>query len=216
MKKYFKDGATVLFQGDSVTDCDRNRSHFCMTMSKYGNGYPRLFKEMYDILFPNNSVKFVNRGVSGNRVRDLLDRYDEDFKAVKPDFVSIMIGINDTWRGYDSDEFCTPERFEKEYDQLLSKIKADLPDAKIMIVEQFAFTSHPDRLGWNDDLDPKRAITKKLADKYADYFIPMYDIMTDIDKNGFEMSELSADGVHPAPTGHALIASEIMKTLGII
>lgn len=216
MKKYFKDGATVLFQGDSVTDCGRNRDHNCMTMSKFGSGYPLLFKNMYDLMFPDNSINFVNRGVSGNRVRDLLDRYDEDFKAVTPDFVSVMIGINDTWRAYDSADYCSDERFESEYDELLSKIKSDFPDANIMIIEQFAFTSHPDRTGWNDDLDPKRAITKKLADKYADYFIPMYDIMTDTDKNGFSMSELSCDGVHPAPMGHSLIATEMMKTLGII
>lgn len=216
MKKYFKDGATVLFQGDSVTDCDRNRDHKCMTMARYGSGYPRLFKEIYDTLFPDNTVNFINRGVSGDRVQNLLERYDEDFKAVKPDFVSIMIGINDTWRGYDSNDFCSPEKFEQEYEELLTKIKADFPDAKIMIIEQFAFTSHPDRIGWNDDLDPKRAVTRKLADKYADYFIPMYDIMTDTDKNGFTMEELSADGVHPAPMGHSLVVAEMMKTLEII
>ena len=216
MNKYFKDGATVLFQGDSVTDCGRNRDHNCMTMAKYGSGYPRLFKEFYDMLFPNNSVNFVNRGVSGDRVINLIERYDEDFKAVSPDCISIMIGINDTWRGYDSNDFCEPEKFERLYNELLTKIKTDFPEAKLMIIEQFAFTAHPDRQGWNDDLDPKRAITRKLAEKYADYFIPMYDIMTDTDKNGFEMRELSEDGVHPAPTGHALIMTEMMKKLGII
>ncbi|MBR5498434.1 MAG: SGNH/GDSL hydrolase family protein [Clostridia bacterium] len=216
MNKFFKDGATVLFQGDSVTDCGRNRNHACMTMARFGSGYPRIFKEIYDRLFPCNSINFVNRGVSGDRVRDLLTRYDVDFKAVNPDFVSIMIGINDTWRAYDSADYCAPERFEKEYDELLSKIKADFPDAKIMIIEPFAFTAHPDRLGWNADLDPKRDIVKKLADKYADYFVPMYDLMTDTDKNGFDMYELSTDGVHPDPVGHSLIATELIKTLGII
>lgn len=216
MNKYFKDGATVLFQGDSVTDCGRNRNHACTTDARFGTGYPLVFKEIYDSIFPNNTVNFVNRGVSGDRVRDLLSRYDEDFKAVKPDFISIMIGINDTWRAYDSADYCSPERFETEYNQLLSKLKADFPETKIMLIEPFAFTKHPDRLSWNADLDPKREIVKNLADKYADYFIPMYEIMTDTDKNGFDMYELSGDGVHPAPQGHSLIAAEIIKTLGIV
>ena len=85
-----------------------------------------------------------------------------------------------------------------------------------MIIEPFAFTAHPDRQGWNADLDPKREIVKNLADKYADYYLPMYDLMTDTDKNGFDMYELSTDGVHPDPVGHSLIATEIIKALGIV
>ncbi len=216
MKKYFNSGDTVLFQGDSVTDCSRNRDLSCKTIEAFGDGYPRIFKELYDTLFPGNNVTFVNRGVSGDRVRDLLVRYDDDFKAVNPDFVSIMIGINDTWRAFDSNEICENERFEKEYDLLLSKLKADFPDAEIMLIEQFAFLSHPDRQGWDSDLAPKRAITRKLAKKYADIFVPMYDILTDTEKNGFEASALSRDGVHPERLGHALIASSLLKALEII
>lgn len=211
MKKFFNDGATVLFQGDSVTDCGRNRD----CIDSMGDGYANVFKTLYNILLPENNVKFVNKGVSGDRVRDILARYDEDVKAINPDFVSIMIGINDTWRGYDSDDFCSPERFEQEYDLLLSKIKSDFPDAKILIIEQFALTNHPER-HWQEDLDPKREITRRMADKYADYFIPMYDILNNAADKDFTLAELSGDGVHPAPAGHSYIASEILKVLGII
>lgn len=215
MKRFFKDGDTVLFQGDSVTDCDRDRSSSAVYPASFGCGYAKTFKDVYDTLFPDNKVDFVNRGVSGNRVRNLLERYDADFKAVNPDFISIMIGINDTWRGYDSEDVCSPERFEQEYDLLLSKVKSDFPNAKILIIEQFALTSHPER-HWNEDLDPKRAVTKRMAEKYADYFIPMYDILNGAVGNGFALEELSGDGVHPAPVGHSFIASEILKTLGIV
>lgn len=215
MKRFFKDGATVLFQGDSVTDCGRNRDSDAVYPANMGDGYPKLFKDIYDTLFPQNNVNFVNRGVSGDRVRNLLERYDEDFKAVNPDFISIMIGINDTWRGYDSDDFCTPERFEQEYDLLLSKIKADFPNAEILMIEQFAITSHPER-HWNEDLTPKREITRRLAEKYADYFIPMHDILNNATDNEYPMNELSGDGVHPAPTGHSYIATEIFNVLGIM
>ncbi len=215
MNRFFKDGATVLFQGDSVTDCGRNRDADAAYPENMGEGYAKAFKDIYDTLFPDNNVTFVNKGVSGDRVRDLIARYDADFKAINPDFVSIMIGINDTWRGYDSDDFCSPERFEQEYDLLLSKIKSDFPNAKILIIEQFALVNHPER-HWNEDLSPKREITRKMAEKYADYFIPMHDILNNASDNEFPMSVLSADGVHPAPVGHSYIAAEILKVLGII
>lgn len=216
MKKFFKDNMTVLFQGDSVTDCGRDRS-LSEGIESLGSGYPKLFKEIYDTLFPNNDVNFVNKGVSGDRTCNLLERYEDDFKAINPDFISIMIGINNTWRNFDSDEaHCDAERFGREYEELLTKIKADMPDAKILVIEQFAFTAHPERNTWQEDLDGKRAETRRLAEKYADWFIPMYDIMTDASKTEFDMYALSADGVHPEALGHSLIATEIFKTLGII
>lgn len=217
MNKYFNDGATVLFQGDSVTDWYRERKPDCQTMERFGLGYPRKFKEIYDILFPANTVNFVNRGISGNKIRDLIERYDEDFKAVKPDFISIMIGVNDTWHGFYDQNNTTVEAFERDYEALLQKIKSDMPDAEIMILEQFVIEAHPDRVSWKNDIDKKRAVTKRLAEKYADYFIPMHSIMNEaVDSGKYEMWEISGDGVHPAPIGFSLIAGEIMKTLGII
>lgn len=216
MKRFFEDGMTMLFQGDSVTDTDRNRE-LPEGIESMGNGYPKVFQQMYDTLFPGNKVRFVNRGVSGNRTNHLLERYDEDFLAVKPDVISIMIGINNTWRNFDGgDDYCSAERFEAEYEELLAKIKADMPDTKIMIIEQFALTVHPDRNTWQEDLDAKRDATRKLAFKYADWFVPMYDIITEASENDFDLYELSADGVHPAPYGHSLIATEMMKAFEII
>lgn len=215
MKKFFTDGMTVLFQGDSVTDCGRDRS-LSEGIECMGDGYPKIFKQVYDTLFPDNKVKFVNKGVSGDKTCNLLERYDEDLKAINPDFISIMIGINNTWRNFDSGENFSAEDFGKEYEELLTKIKADMPDAKILIIEQFAFTAHPERNTWQEDLDGKRNETRRLAEKYADWFIPMYDIMTDASKTEFDMYALSADGVHPEALGHSLIATEIFKTLEII
>lgn len=216
MKKYFKENSTVLFQGDSVTDWHRERNTECKTLAALGEGYPKKFKEIYDILFPFNTVNFVNRGVSGDRIANLLERYDEDFVAVKPDFISIMIGINDTWHGFNEGEQTTVEAFARDYELLLQKLKKDLPDAKIMIIEQFMLEDHEERKAWKADVAAKRAVTKALADKYADYFIPMYDIINNAAKGEYTPSELSDDGVHPAEQGFSLITTEIMKTLGII
>ena len=216
MKRFFEDGMTMLFQGDSVTDTGRNRS-ISEGPGCLGEGYPKVFQVMYDILFPDNQVRFVNRGVSGNRTNHLLERYDEDFKAVNPDVISIMIGINNTWRNFDGEEdYCSAERFEAEYEELLAKIKADMPDAKIMIIEQFALTAHPDRNTWQEDLDAKRDATRKLAFKYADWFVPMYDIITEASRGKFDLYDLSPDGVHPGATGHTLIAMEMLRAFEII
>ncbi len=213
MKKFFPDNTVFLFQGDSVTDCSRNRHR----KTSLGTGYPKIFKEVYNTLFPKNTVRFINKGISGDRTCNLLARYNKDFLMQKPDFISIMIGINNTWRNFDSNEpFCSAEQFGKEYEQLLTQIKKDLPNAKILIIEQFALTAHPQRNTWQEDLDAKRTETRRLAEKYADWFIPMYDIMKNASESDFDLYELSADGVHPASSGHALIASEILKVFDII
>ncbi len=216
MKRFFEDGMTMLFQGDSVTDTGRNRD-LSEGFESMGDGYPKVFHQLYNTLFPGNKVNFVNRGISGNRTNHLLERYEEDFKNVKPDVISIMIGINNTWRNFDGgDDYCSAQRFEEEYEELLAKIKADMPDTKIMIIEQFALTAHPDRNTWQEDLDAKRDATRKLAFKYADWFVPMYDIITEASENDFDLYELSPDGVHPGDTGHSLIATEMMKAFEII
>ena len=85
MKEYFKPGATVLFQGDSITDAGRDYQN----PADLGGGYPQKAAAIYQTLFPESGVRFVNRGVSGNRSADLLARYERDFKALQPDFISI-------------------------------------------------------------------------------------------------------------------------------
>lgn len=212
MEKIFKDGETVLFQGDSVTDCGRNRDDYF----DLGRGYPEKVKKLYDTLFPANSVKFVNRGVSGDRTKNLLERYDNDFLAVKPDYISIMIGINNTWRKYDCNDETALEQFVAEYTQLLEKIKHDLPNAKIMLITPYVLHSLPDRAAWHPDLDPKIAAVLKLAKKYADYTLDIQTIFNSATNAGTKPQTISSDGVHPDDYGHAFIAAEYLKVLGII
>ena len=169
MKHFFNDNDVVLFQGDSITDAGRSRED----LTHLGSGYPKSVAAIYNTLFPDNAVTFVNRGVSGNRARNLLERYDADFLAVKPTFISVLIGINDTWRRYDSNDPTSTERFAGEYEQLLKQIKRDLPAARIMLLAPFVLHSLPDRVAWHEDLDPKIAVTYALAEKYADYFLPL-------------------------------------------
>lgn len=212
MKKFFEKGQKVLFQGDSVTDCGRDYND----LLSLGDGYPNKIAEIYHTLFPLNDVTFINKGVSGNRSKDLLERYDEDFKAIRPDFISILIGINDCWRRYDSNDPTSSEQFERNCRTLLEKIRSDVPRAKIMLIEPFVLPSLPDRDAWHEDLDPKIDVVRTLAREYADYLLPMNGIMNAASVKSYSCEELTADGVHPSQTGHAVIADAYFKALGIL
>lgn len=211
MRQYFKQGTTVLFQGDSVTDCGRTEN------GGMGAGYPIKVSEIYNTLFPACEVKFINRAVSGNRVCDLLARYDKDFLQIKPDFLSILIGVNNTWRRYDSGLVSTKECFEKEYRELLTKIKKDMPNTKVMLITPFLLDTDPAKCGWHGDLDEKTEIIKQLSAEFGCMLFDYSKILQNIaDSKQYSLAELSADGVHPTDLGQSLLAVEYLKFLEII
>lgn len=212
MNKFFNSSDIVLFQGDSVTDCNRDRN----TPDSLGYGYPSLVSAVYNTLFPNSTTTFINRAVSGDRVRNLLARYREDIYNVQPTFISILIGINDVWRAFDQNDPCPPERFREEYAGLLTKIRADFPAVRIMLIDPFVLRSLPDRAGWHADLDPKQKIVKELAERCADYYLPLQAILNAKTGADFTAEELTADGVHPSRAGHAVIAAEYLKKLEVL
>lgn len=212
MREFFKKGQTVLFQGDSITDCGRDRND----ISSLGCGYPDKVAKIYNALFADNGVKFVNKGVSGDRTKDVLARYKTDILDIKPDFISILIGINDVWRRYDDAKDPTPaEKFRENYETILKNIKRDLPATKIMIIEPFLLYN-AEKYSWHEDLDPKLLVVRELAAKYADYYISLNGIFAGLEIITYKPEELSGDGVHPEDLGHRIIALEYLKTLGII
>jgi lysophospholipase L1-like esterase len=212
MKNIFTRNATVLFQGDSITDCGRKRED----PRSLGLGYPAIIARMYDALFPGHGVNFVNRGVSGDRSSELLQRYDADIAALKPSLVSFLIGINDTWRRYDSNNPTSTEAFEQNCRTILQNLKRDLPLARIIIIEPFLLNTMADKSVWREDLDPKIGALRILAREFADVFIPMDGIFVSYTVSGKHDVDIAADGVHPTPTGHAIIAESWLKALGIL
>ncbi|MCL2478223.1 MAG: SGNH/GDSL hydrolase family protein [Treponema sp.] len=210
MKNILKPDSVVLFQGDSITDCSRSKDG---TEEDLGHGYPAKIAAIWEILFPGSDIHFKNRGISGNRVVDLLGRYDKDFKALNPDLVSILIGINDTWRRYDKNDPTGVQLFEDRYRTLLENIKRDLPKTIIVIIEPFLLDVIPERKIWREDLDPKIQAVRSLAKEYADFFIPMDGIFAKKAVEGIRETEMAADGVHPTPLGHGIIAAEWLRCL---
>lgn len=213
MNAIFKKHSKVLFQGDSITDWGRTGG-LLMDMfpngGELGTGYVSRVAQVYELLFPYNDVTFINRGISGNRCIDLLNRYEEDFEQIQPDYLSIMIGINDTWRRYDSGDATTAEAFEAAYRTLLERFKKACPHTKIMIIEPFLLPSDPAKSIYWEDLNPKIQVARTLALEYADVYLPMNGIFANYMIQGFKPEEISEDGVHLTDIGNAILAKEYL------
>lgn len=131
----------ILFQGDSITDAGRDYSDY----HELGQGYPKYAAELIRDRFDdpkNGTIEFINLGISGHRTRDLRARWQKDCIDLQPDIVSIMIGINDTWRAFDSNDPTPVEEFEDNYRYLLSEIKAHT-NAKILLLEPYVLPDVP-------------------------------------------------------------------------
>lgn len=206
---------TILFQGDSITDAGAT----CMNGAPLGTGYPLLIKSKLGMDEPNE-YNFINLGISGNRVVDLYARIRRDFINRNPDYISILIGVNDVWHEYPHKNGVDAEKFEKIYTMLLEEIFAALPDVKILIMEPFclAGSATTTKLEDGSDLYPvfrseveKRAeAAKRVAEKFGLPFLPLQKLL---DEKAAESgaSYWLVDGVHPTPMGHELITREWLK-----
>lgn len=198
--------STVLFQGDSITDADRSREND----ADLGLGYPALVSAWFSALYPEKQVRFLNRGISGNRAADLRARWQTDCIDLHPALVSILIGINDTWRRYDSNDPTPVEVYAANFRAILEQTR-DL-GAKIVILEPFSLPVPEDRRPWRVDLDPKIAAARDLAREFAAVYLPLDGLFAAASVRR-EPSFWLPDGVHPSPAGHALIAQEWMKAV---
>jgi len=188
----------ILFQGDSITDCGRSWDD----PDNLGEGYVRLLTIMLPDKYPEHEFKFVNRGVSGDKVRDLVCRWDVDCISLQPDWLSILVGINDTL-------ITSIMEFEEEYRALLRRTANKL-NSRIIMCEPFLLSA--DNNIYREDLNPKIEVIHKLAREYNTVLVPL-------DKIFHEACSLKTpeywapDGVHPSPEGHALIAKSWIKYL---
>ncbi len=202
-----KPNSTILFQGDSITDCGRKRDD----INSLGNGYPLLIASIFPALFPEHGVKFINKGISGNHAADLVDRWQNDCLDLKPDVVSIMIGINDVWHYYTRNHYTSLEEYTNNYRTILKQTQDQL-EAKLILMEPYVLHTSPDREQWREQLDPKRAAVRDLAEEFNAIFIPTDTIMqTAATKQ--DPTFWCPDGVHPAPAGHGLLATAWLKSV---
>ena len=200
----------VLFQGDSVTDAGRIYD----VAEDLGKGYPLLISGLFAALYPNMNVEFLNRGISGNRTRDLKERWTEDCIDIKPTVVSILIGINDCWRRYDSNDPTALKDFIDNYRSILDRTRDEL-DTKIILCEPFVLPTPEDRRTWREDLDPKIQAVRDLAREYDAILIPLDGVFAQA--STYRPAEFwTPDGVHPYQEGNRLIAKAWLQGVGAI
>ena len=205
---------TILFQGDSITDCGRSRDD----NAQVGTGYALLVKSQLGFEYPNE-YQFYNRGISGNRIVDVYARIKADIINLKPDYMSMLIGVNDVWHEIMYNNGVDEDKFEKIYSMLIEEIKEALPELKIMILEPFCLKgvatdnteTQPDKWERFDSEVKKRAAKAKLiAEKYGLVFVELQNKFDELTQQAEETYWLR-DGVHPTPMGHEMIKREWIK-----
>lgn len=200
-----KHNARFVFVGDSITEEGRFDDP-----EGVGYGYVRFIRDYLLTEFPNKNIEVINRGVGGNRIIDLVARFQRDVIALKPDYVSIFIGINDVWRQLDEPELdqVYPEKFEEIYHQLIRMVR-ERTEANIILIEPTIHQEDMTSLG-NELLKPYVNIVRDLARTYGVTLIPTNREFLKVISND-KHPTLTVDGVHMTSTGDMLIAKTWMN-----
>lgn len=207
----FEDLDRIVFAGDSVTDMGSVNPVGEGLVDNVGRSYVRVIENMLAVYYPERRVRVTNSGISGNTSRDLLQRFDRDVVDLKPDWVSICIGINDVWRQFDCpamlDAAVDTEEYEKNVEQMILKVKDSVKGIFILT----PYYMEPNR----EDMMRKRmdeygAICKKLADKYGCIFVDFQKMYEDYCKIRHS-SYIAWDRIHPNQVGATLMAREFLK-----
>lgn len=207
-----QDGQTVVFIGDSITDCGRRD-----VAPPLGNGYVRFIAELIAIRYPALKVTIVNKGISGNTVADLRERWHDDLLALRPDWVSVLIGINDVHRTLRGEPTAVPpDRYEQLYRECLSLTKKHTA-AQLVLMEPFYISTDTETDSWRTKvlqaLNDYRAIVRELSNEFGGVFVPLHGLFQE------HLRYRSADAfcpepVHPNTFGHLLIAHAWLVALG--
>lgn len=209
MDLQIKGGQTVLFQGDSVTDCGRERQN----PDALGTGYPLVIASRFGAAYPELAVKFLNRGVSGDRVCQMRARWQEDCLDLRPDWVSVLIGINDTWRRFDGNDLITSAA-DYERDLAACMESAAKQGARLIVLEPFVLPCCVEMAtSWREDLDPRIAAARRVARAYDALYVPLDGLFAQAERRA-PGTYWTAEGVHPTCAGHGLIANAWLDAVG--
>lgn len=208
-----QDGQTYLFQGDSITDCGRRDS-----AAPLGGGYAKFMSEIVTALYPDRQINFQNRGIGGNTAQDLRERWDDDTIRLQPDWISILIGINDLHRWLsnpDPSVTVSPAQFADNYDWLLERVTKET-SAKIVLLEPFyiSLASRDTTRAKVLELLPQYVQTvRDMSAKYNALLVPMHDLYQQ-HLTFREAEAFCPEPVHPNHGGHLVMALELLKVLG--
>ena len=212
----FDIGDKVLFIGDSITDYNRARPVGEGRPDAWGTSYMSDVAAQFTCMRPDMRIRFANTGISGNKVRDLKARWQTDVMDLKPDWVSVLIGINDVWRQFDrpldTEVHVYPEEFESTYEELIQKT---LPHVKGMILMTPYFMEPNKADPMRVRMDEYGEIVKKLAAKYGQTCIDLQAAWDELFKY-MHPCNIAWDRIHPNHTGCVYIANQFLKAVGFM
>jgi lysophospholipase L1-like esterase len=214
-KVSIENGDIILFQGDSITDSGRgNRNAWAPNNTgALGNGYAFMATSQLLLNHPGKDLQIYNKGISGNKVYQLAERWDADALAVKPNILSIHIGVNDFWHTLGGGYKGTIETYIAEYKKLLDRTKAALPNVKLVICEPFGVLGvSAVKDTWYPAFDAYRKAAKDIANEYNAAFVP-YQAAFDKAITQAPAKYWTGDGVHPSIAGAALMAETWLKAV---
>ncbi len=206
-----EEGLTFLFQGDSITDGNRTRNNDWNHV--LGHGYQYIIASKLWFENPNKNYMFYNRGISGNRVKDLESRWQKDALDLKPDVLSILVGINDVDAIINNRDPESIEEFERHYSNILEQTKSALPNTILVLCESFILPVgrvKENLKNWQNEVSIQQKVIRRLAKKYKAVFVELQQPFNDAYKKAAPEYWIW-DGIHPMPGGHELIAREWLK-----
>lgn len=209
--------SVILFQGDSITDMFRKYDcNQCNTPEQMGMGYALFTASTLLSDYPDKQLKIYNRGVGGNKVYQLRDRWELDTLAIQPDVLSILIGVNDFWHILMGNYKGSLGIYERDLRDLLHYTKEKLPNVQLVLGEPFALRggSAIDDAKWFPEFDGYRVSLKKLADEFNAIFVP-YQVAFDAALKLAPARYWGADGVHPDLPGRQLMANVWLEATGL-
>ncbi|MGF9700155.1 SGNH/GDSL hydrolase family protein [Paenibacillus sp. MABNR03] len=205
--------SVILFQGDSITDGGRSRNddpnHFL------GHGYAYLISSRLGAELAGKQPRFYNRGVSGDRASDLYARWNEDTFSLKPDLISILIGVNDAWRTMNGEPSGVTDRLGRAYRHLLEETKEVLPGTGLVLMEPFILKTGAtvERWDmWQERIGHYQRLVRELATEFSAVLVPLQDVFNQATEKA-DASYWLWDGVHPTAAGHELIARQWLSVV---
>ncbi|CAL9589793.1 SGNH/GDSL hydrolase family protein [Streptomyces sp. enrichment culture] len=210
-------GSHLLFQGDSITDGDRDRGPHTHVNAALGHGYVYLVAARAAARAPGHRWRFTNRGVSGDKVSDLAARWQADTLDMDPDVLSVLIGVNDAWRVVDGEsDDLDADGFRTVYDALLTRTRLALPDTRLLLCEPFSLPG-----GADADFDAALAAQVQLRQKavaelaaaHGAELVRLQPVFDEAARRA-PATHWIFDGVHPTPAGHQLLADAWVSAAG--